>query len=52
MSTTFLRWAVLLLVLVVLVAGAAWIFPDFREILGVAGFVVLGALVLMNWMTG
>jgi hypothetical protein len=52
MSTSFVRWTVLLLVLIVLVAGAAWIFPDFREILGLVGFVVLGFFVFLNWATG
>jgi hypothetical protein len=41
-----------LVVLVALIALAAWIFPEFGHLIGVAAIVVVGIIFVWGWLTG
>ncbi len=49
--STVLRWLVLLVGLVGILAIAAWVFPGFRDLLAIAGMAVIAVFLIWNWFS-
>jgi cytochrome b subunit of formate dehydrogenase len=47
-----IKWLVVLVVVIAIVAGLAWVFPDFGGWIGAAAIVVVGLMIGWAWLTG